>query len=51
LLGRPLNHGVLPMSSDEVHVQLGRAIVSTFQKLLAFKGIPRGFPFIADFYR
>jgi uncharacterized protein with NAD-binding domain and iron-sulfur cluster len=51
LLGRPLNHGVLPMSSDEVHVQLGRAIVSTFQKLLAFKGIPHGFPFIADFYR
>lgn len=49
LLGRGLNQGVIPVGDDELHVKLGKDIVSAARTLLGGGDASKG-PSLADFF-
>jgi len=36
ILGRKLDHGIIPLEADELHVSLGRTGISSLKKILGF---------------
>uniref|UniRef100_A0A7S1NSP3 Amine oxidase domain-containing protein n=1 Tax=Eutreptiella gymnastica TaxID=73025 RepID=A0A7S1NSP3_9EUGL len=48
ILGRPLDHGVIPLGADEAHVAAGRSAVSLAKQLLSGGG-QRKAPSLVDF--
>mmetsp|Transcript_31932 Transcript_31932/g.36221 ORF Transcript_31932/g.36221 Transcript_31932/m.36221 type:complete len:652 (-) Transcript_31932:267-2222(-) len=48
ILGRNLDHGIIPLEADELHVSFGRTGISSFKKILGF-GDPSKAPSLVDF--
>lgn len=47
--GQPIDQGVIPLASDEVHVAFGRSLVSSFQSLLRKSSTESTVPSLFDF--